>query len=64
MRALLAGMRPRERWAAATTVGCYALGYPLALWGPATAGWVLVALGGPFLLILVVLVIGRVRSST
>jgi hypothetical protein len=39
-------------WLLGATLACYGTGYPLALWGHSDVGWVLVFLGGPFLLAL------------
>ncbi|MGB8651754.1 MAG: hypothetical protein WCD35_13960, partial [Mycobacteriales bacterium] len=58
-----AGLQPLERWLGGAAVGCYAVGYPLALWGGTSAGWALVALGGPFLLAFGVLVAVRLHRS-
>ena len=42
---------------------CYGIGYPVALWGHSTAGWVLVSLGGPLLLTLGVLTVRRIHGD-
>jgi fatty acid desaturase len=57
--------RPQRRLAAllAATALCYAIGYPLALIGHSAVGWVFVALGGPLLIALGVVVIRRVHFS-
>ena len=47
----------------AATVACYGTGYPLALWGHSAAGWVLVFLGGPLLLILGVLTVRQLHQG-
>ena len=50
--------RRRTLWLLlAATLACYGIGYPVALWGHSTAGWVLVFLGGPLLLTLGVLTV-------
>lgn len=46
----------------AATALCYAIGYPLALIGKSSAGWILVTLGGPLLAAVVWLFIRRVQS--
>lgn len=43
---------------------CYAVGYPLALWGSSSLGWVLVALGGPFLFAVGALLVRRLHRSS
>jgi hypothetical protein len=43
------------------TVLCYAIGYPVALIGHSNIGWILVALGGPFLIAVIALVIRRIQ---
>ena len=56
--------RTRTLWLLlAATVACYGVGYPLALWAHATAGWVLVFLGGPLLLTLGVLTVRRISAD-
>lgn len=47
----------------AATVLCYAVGYPLAIFGHSSVGWIFVGLGGPFLIALGVSVIRRVHAS-
>lgn len=47
-----------------TTVACYGTGYPLALWGHSDAGWILVFLGGPLLLVLGVRTVRLLHRST
>lgn len=42
----------------------YAVGYPLAIVGRSAAGWVLVMLGGLFLIAFGVLTIRRIHRST
>jgi hypothetical protein len=44
---------------AAATLLCYAIGYPLALIGGSSVGWVFVTLGGPLLIAVLVLLIRR-----
>jgi hypothetical protein len=58
--------RPQRRLTAllVATAFCYAIGYPLALVGHSAVGWVFVALGGPLLLALGVMVIRHVHFST
>lgn len=59
------GDRPGDRllWTlVAATALCYAIGYPLALFGKSSLGWVLVTVGGPLLAAVVWLVIRRVQS--
>lgn len=51
-------------WLAGAVVLCYGVGYPVALLGHSVAGWVLVFLGGPFLIALGVVVIRRVHRSS
>lgn len=46
----------------AATAVCYAVGYPLALVGGSSMGWVLVTLGGPLLIAVGVLVIRRLHD--
>ena len=48
----------------AATALCYVVGYPLALVGHSPIGWVFVALGGPFLLALLAMIIHRVHVSS
>lgn len=48
----------------AATALCYLVGYPVALVGHSPIGWVFVALGGPFLLALLAMVIHRVHLSS
>lgn len=48
----------------AATALCYLIGYPLALVGHSAIGWIFVALGGPFLLALLGMVIHRVHLSS
>jgi hypothetical protein len=56
--------RSRTLWLLlAATLACYGIGYPVALWGHSTAGWVLVFLGGPLLLTLGVLTIRRIHGG-
>lgn len=43
------------------TALCYAVGYPVALVGHSNIGWIFVALGGPLLIAVIVLVIRRVQ---
>ena len=43
------------------TALCYAIGYPIALVGHSNIGGVFVALGGPLLIAVIVLVIRRVQ---
>jgi hypothetical protein len=50
-------------WLAVATVLCYGVGYPVALLGHSVAGWVLVFLGGPFLIALGVVTIRRVHRA-
>ena len=50
-------------WLLGATVLCYGIGYPLALIGHSPAGWVLVFLGGPFLLALGALTIRRLHQG-
>ncbi len=45
------------------TALCYLIGYPLAIAGHSSIGWILVALGGPLLITLGVIVIRRVHAS-
>lgn len=45
------------------TAACYAIGYPLALIGHSAVGWGFVALGGPFLIAVGVIVIARVHRG-
>jgi hypothetical protein len=57
--------RRRNLWLLlAATVACYGTGYPLALWGHSSAGWVLVFLGGPLLLTLGVLAVRLLHQSS
>jgi drug/metabolite transporter superfamily protein YnfA len=59
------GDRPDDRmlWTTvAATALCYAIGYPLALIGKSSVGWVFVSLGGIFLVAAVWLFIRRVHS--
>jgi hypothetical protein len=42
---------------------CYVVGYPLALAGHSDVGWIFVAMGGPFLFGLGIMVIRRVHLS-
>ena len=60
--------RPRlttgEMQLATTAAACYAVGYPLALWGQSSFGWVLVALGGPFLFAAGVLLVRRLHRTS
>lgn len=44
------------------TVLCYSVGYPLALVGHSNFGWVLVALGGPLLIMLGILSIRGIHQ--
>jgi 4-hydroxybenzoate polyprenyltransferase len=46
------------------TALCYLVGYPLAIVGHSSAGWVLVALGGPLLIALGITVIKRVHDAS
>ena len=46
------------------TALCYLVGYPLALVAHSAVGWAFVALGGPFLLALLAMVIHRVHLSS
>ena len=56
--------RARTLWVLlAATAACYGIGYPVALWGHSTAGWVLVFLGGPLLLTLGVLIVRRIHGG-
>lgn len=53
-----------RRWMVILVSGaalCYLVGYPLAIIGNSNVGWIFVALGGPFLLGLAVMVIRRVH---
>lgn len=43
------------------TVAAYAVGYPVALIGHSNVGWIFVALGGPLLVAVFVLIIRRVQ---
>lgn len=57
---------PRDRtlWLLlAATVACYGIGYPVALWGHSSAGWVLVFLGGPLLLALGAFAVRRIHAG-
>ena len=57
---------PRDRtlWLLLTaTLACYGIGYPVALWGHSAAGWVLVFLGGPLLLLLGALTVRRIHAG-
>jgi hypothetical protein len=45
----------------AATALCYAIGYPVALVGHSNIGWIFVALGGPFLIAVLILVIRRMQ---
>lgn len=59
------GNRSKDRllWAlVAATALCYVIGYPLALIGKSSVGWVLVTLGGPLLAAVVWQVIRRVQN--
>lgn len=47
----------------AATALCYLIGYPLALAGHSSVGWVFVALGGPLLIALGITVIRRVHFA-
>lgn len=51
-------------WLAAATLLCYGVGYPLALLGHSIAGWVLVFLGGPFLLALGAVTVRRLHRAS
>lgn len=59
-----AGAGSAIAWLAGGAALCYAVGYPLALVGHSVAGWVLVFLGGPFLIALGVVVIRRVHRAS
>jgi hypothetical protein len=43
------------------TALCYGIGYPVALFGHSSIGWIFVALGGPLLIAVIALVIRRVQ---
>jgi hypothetical protein len=51
-------------WLLGATVACYGVGYPVALLGHSNVGWVLVFLGGPFLLALGVTTVRRVHRHS
>lgn len=52
----------RRQWLLlAGTVACYAVGYPLALIGNSSIGWVFVTAGGPLLIALGFVTIRRVH---
>lgn len=53
----------RLRMLTLATALCYAIGYPVALGAHSNVGWLFVALGGPFLIALVVTIIQRVHLS-
>jgi cyanate permease len=63
--AMAARERPQRRLVVllAATALCYAIGYPLALVAHSAVGWAFVALGGPLLIALGVVVIRRVHFS-
>ena len=46
------------------SLGAYALGYPLAIVGGSGFGWVLVMLGGVFLLVFGILTVQRITKSS
>jgi ABC-type spermidine/putrescine transport system permease subunit I len=54
----------RLRLLTVVTAACYAIGYPLALGAHSNVGWVFVALGGPFLIALLITVIQRVHLDS
>jgi hypothetical protein len=47
----------------AATVICYAVGYPLGIVGRSVFGWVLVTLGGVFLIALGTVTVRRIHQS-
>jgi len=53
----------RLRLLTVATALCYAVGYPLALGAHSAVGWIFVALGGPFLVALLFMVIQRVHAD-
>ncbi len=53
----------RFRVVLAATILCFSVGYPLALVGHSNFGWVLVTLGGPLLIMLVILTIREVHQG-
>ncbi len=53
----------RILWLLGAAAVCYAVGYPVALLGHSTWGWLLVFLGGPFLLGAGVLTIRHVHRG-
>jgi hypothetical protein len=59
------GLRPNrtQAWSAAATVLSYAVGYPLALVADFALGWVLVTLGGVFLLAFIGSTVARVHRG-
>ncbi len=52
------------RFLVIATALCYSIGYPLAIVGHSSVGWVLVALGGPLLIALGIIVIKRVHNAS
>lgn len=54
----------RLRILTVATALCYAIGYPLALGGHSSIGWIFVGLGGPFLIALLITVIQRVHLDS
>jgi fatty acid desaturase len=59
------GLRPNrtQAWSAAATLLSYAVGYPLALVADSALGWVLVMLGGVFLLAFICFTVARVHRG-
>jgi hypothetical protein len=57
------GRADRTLWLLiAATALCYAIGYPLALIAGSNVGWIFVALGGPLLIAVLVLLIRRIHG--
>ena len=49
---------------AACMLLCYGIGYPLALIGRSPTGWLLVTLGGVFLIALGIITVRRIHRSS